>query len=105
MGAAGVLKTGAGTGDNAITAPHASQATGRRMPGYGEEFEVPVVLMTLGWDPSGDPTHAEKTLGRDRECAMRVLEMPRVVRWFTSHTRYDSHTDEKVRGVGWSGVG
>ena len=89
MEAAGV--TQAETGDTA------SKATGRRMPGFGEEFEVPVVLMTLGWDPAGDPTHAEKALGRDRECVMRVLEMPRVVRWFTSHTRYDSHTDEKVR--------
>lgn len=70
------------------------------MPHFGqgkEDFHVPVVLMTLGWDPFGDPTHSEKSLGRDRSCAMRVLEMGRVVRWFTSHTRYDSHTDEKVR--------
>lgn len=62
-----------------------------------ESFDVPVVLMTLGWDPAGDPTHNERGLGRDHACVFRVLEMPRVVRWFTSHTRYDSHTDEKVR--------
>lgn len=64
--------------------------------GSGENFEIPVVLMTLGWDPSGDPTHSERLRGRDRTCTYRVLEMERVVRWFTSHTRYDTHTDEKV---------
>lgn len=68
----------------------------RRMPGDGENFEVPVVLMTVGWDPAGDPTHREDALGRDRTCVFRVLDMPRVVKWFTSHTRYDSHTDGKV---------
>eukprot|EP00752_Nemacystus_decipiens_P002399 g2263.t1 len=70
-------------------APHLGQGK--------ERFDVPVVLMTLGWDPFGDPTHNERNLGRDRECTYRVLEMDRVVRWFTSHTRYDSHTDEKFR--------
>lgn len=71
----------------------------RELPGRGENFEVPVVLVTLGWDPAGDPTHREDASGRDRTCVFRVLQMPRVVRWFTSHTRYDSHTDaEKVRG-------
>lgn len=65
--------------------------------GEGENFQVPVVLMTLGWDPAGDPTHHERLLGRDTTCTRRMLELPRVVRWFTSHTRHDSHTDEKVR--------
>ena len=68
----------------------------RQRGGEEEDFEVPVVLMTLGWDPSGDPTHREDALGRDRSCVFRVLEMERVVAWFTSHTRYDSHTDAKV---------
>lgn len=76
-----------------------TQKSTRRMPGEGEDFEVPVVLMTLGWDPAGDPTHREDALGRDRACVFRVLEMPRVKRWFTSHTRYDSHTDELVSVV------
>lgn len=71
--------------------------TSRLMPIDHEDFTVPVVLMTLGWDPSGDPTHKEHALGRDHSCVLRVLEMKRIVRWFTSHTRYDSHSDKLVR--------
>lgn len=65
-------------------------------PGGGENFDVPLVLVTLGWDPSGDPTHAEPALGRDSSCVRRVLQLPRVLKWFTSHTRYDSEVNEKV---------
>lgn len=52
--------------------------------------------MTVGWDPAGDPTHSRVHMGRDTACAVRVLEMKRVVMWFTSHTRRDSHSHEKV---------
>ncbi len=76
---------------------HGRAPPGREGRRTGEDdFEVPVVLMTFGWDPFGDPTHGEKSLGRDRSCVFRVLAMERVVKWFTSHTRYDSHTNEKV---------
>lgn len=60
-----------------------------------ENFEVPVALMTFGWDPSGDPTH-NVGASRDRSCAYRMLEMGRVVKWFTSHARGDSYKHEKV---------
>lgn len=53
-----------------------------------------MVLMTVGWDPAGDPTH--KSWNRDLSCAKRVLEMSRIVKWFTSHTRHDSYAHEKV---------
>lgn len=67
-----------------------------REPGIGENFDVPVVLLTLGWDPAGDPTHGERGFGRDNSCALRVADIPRVLRWFTSHTRHDSRRHEKV---------
>lgn len=54
-----------------------------------------MILLTLGWDHAGDPTHHEGAK-RDRSCAFRMLEMHRVVMWFTSHRRADSHTHEKV---------
>lgn len=61
-----------------------------------------MVLLTLGWDDYGDPSHAGP--GRDRSCVLRVLELGRVVLWFTSHTRRDSRKHEKVgpRGGGGS---
>lgn len=52
--------------------------------------------MTLGWDRTGDPTHHDTARGRDWSCALRMLEMDRVAKWFTSHTRADSHRHEKV---------
>lgn len=42
--------------------------------------KTPLVLMTLGWDNNGSPfTH------HWRECSMKVLELPEVVRWVVSH--------------------
>lgn len=80
-------------------APSAGGGTGGagNVTGGGEDFDVPVVLMTLGWDQSGDPTHLEIEQNRDTSCALRVLGLPRVVRWLTSHWRKDSYSHEKVR--------
>eukprot|EP00752_Nemacystus_decipiens_P008223 g7353.t1 len=85
--------------------PVESQGETTNDQGYGgnstgkakeENFEVPVVLMTLGWDRDGDPTH-HVGAWRDRSCAYRLLEMGRVVKWFTSHARSDSRKHEKFR--------
>lgn len=67
-----------------------------RLPGEGEDFQIPLVLMTLGWDPAGDPTHQAEAEGRDLSCVYRILKVKRIKTWFTSHTRYDSRTDDKV---------
>ncbi|CAM9906905.1 unnamed protein product [Scytosiphon promiscuus] len=88
-----------GSSEKFSTTPHLHFGGDERDEGSGEteteNFDIPLVLMTLGWDPAGDPTHSENLRGRDRTCTYRVLEMERVVRWFTSHTRYDTHTHEK----------
>lgn len=62
-----------------------------------EDFDVPLALMTLGWDPSGDPTKYTTDHVRDVSCVMRVLDLPRVKAWFTSHTQYNSQPHPKVR--------
>jgi len=51
--------------------------------------------MTMGWDRDGDPTH-NGSAKRDRSCAYRLLEMDRVLKWFTSHARRDSRKHDKV---------
>lgn len=61
-----------------------------------EDFDVPLVLMTVGWDPAGDPTHSWRSAGRDVNCAIRMLNLPRVQTWLTSHTQSDSHAHPKV---------
>lgn len=83
-------------GGAAVDPEDAGLRPGRGVPGSGENFAVPLVLMTLGWDPYGDPTHRENASGRDTACALRVLEMSRVVGWFTSHTRKSSRSHPKV---------
>lgn len=61
-----------------------------------EDFDVPLVLMTLGWDPSGDPTKINTDGYRDPSCIMRVLDLPRVKTWFTSHTQRSSRPHPNV---------
>ena len=54
--------------------------------------KTPLVLMTLGWDASGSP------FNRYKECSLKVLELPEVMRWFVSHSRGDL-LSPKVRKV------
>lgn len=61
-----------------------------------DDFDVPLALMTFGWDPAGDPTHHWRGSGRDVNCAKRILDLPRVVAWFASHTQGDSYDHPKV---------
>lgn len=61
-----------------------------------EDFDVPLALMTVGWDPSGDPTHTWSSSGRDVNCALRMLNLPRVVVWLTSHKQEGSHDHPKA---------
>ena len=66
-------------------------------PWDDEDFTVPLALMTVGWDPAGDPTHHWNPSGRDTSCAIRLLNNQRVVVWFTSHTQPGSHPHPKVK--------
>lgn len=61
-----------------------------------EDYDIPLAIMTLGWDPAGDPTRSGQGMGRDVTCALRILDLPRVGVWFTSHTHADSHQHPKV---------
>lgn len=61
-----------------------------------EDFDVPVALITVGWDPAGDPTHLPLRVPRDLSCATRLLDLPRVVTWFDSHTQMGSIEHPKV---------
>ena len=75
---------------------------GRDRPKKGEpyddeDFSVPLALMTVGWDPSGDPTHNYHGGGRDTSCAIRLLNNQRVMVWFTSHKQSGSHPHPKVK--------
>ncbi|CAN0427594.1 unnamed protein product, partial [Pylaiella littoralis] len=44
---------------------------------------------------NGDPTHIVGD--RDVSCAYRMLEMGRVVKWFTAHGRHESLIHQKFR--------
>lgn len=42
---------------------------------------APLALMTVGWDMGGSPLSRTDTV----QCALDILELPQVVRWFVSH--------------------
>ena len=48
--------------------------------------KTPLAIMTLGWDHTGSPFGSSEF----RECSMKILELPQVVRWFVSHHRSSS---------------
>lgn len=77
----------------------------KREPYDDEDFSVPLALMTVGWDPSGDPTHNWHGSGRDETCAIRLLNSQRVTVWFTSHTQLRSHPHPKVKFTARTGLG
>lgn len=54
--------------------PQGEMATRTRRP-------APLALMTTGWDDSGSPFAEHRWSG----CATKIIELPRVVRWFVSH--------------------
>lgn len=55
---------------------------------------APLALMTTGWDNSGSPFAEHRWSG----CATKIIELPRVVRWFVSH-HHGADPGPKVRAT------